>query len=234
MLVERGLVESRQKARALIMAGRVVVDGAVADKPGREYRADCRIEIKEGPRYASRGGLKLEGALDRFGLDVRGLRAMDVGSSTGGFTDCLLQRGAAAVWAVDVGRGLLDWRLRRDGRVRLLEGVNVRNLARDAVTDPIDLAVIDVSFISLEKVLPKVREFLAPGARVLALVKPQFEVGRGQVEKGGVVRDPAKHRAVVEKIKGCGLALGFRCLGTTPSPIRGAKGNVEFWVLFAA
>ncbi len=230
LLVERGFTRSRQRAQALIMAGRVTVGGVVIDKAGTPVDPEGEVGIKEELPFVSRGGLKLEGALDGFGIDVKELTVMDVGSSTGGFTDCLLKRGAARVFAVDVGRGLMDYGLRSDERVHLLEGRNIRHLSEEEVGEKVDLAVIDVSFISLMKVIPKVKEFLKPRGRVLALVKPQFEVGRKEVGKGGIVKDPAKHRAAVDGIKAFSEAEGFRVLGETESPIRGAKGNREFWL----
>lgn len=232
LLVERGLASTRTKAQAMIMAGSVVVDGELADKPGREVKADCLLAVKDAMPFVSRGGVKLAGALDSFDIDVEGLVMMDVGSSTGGFTDCLLKRGALHVYAIDVGKGLIDVNLRTDARVTLLEGRNIRYMEAAEVGRLVDGAVIDVSFISLEKVLPRVIEFLKPGAFVLALVKPQFEVGKGEVGKGGIVKDPEKHRAVVERITGFATGLGLEPAGSVESPITGAKGNREFWSLF--
>jgi 23S rRNA (cytidine1920-2'-O)/16S rRNA (cytidine1409-2'-O)-methyltransferase len=234
LLTERGLAESRSKARALIMAAKVLVDGAVVDKAGREVSSGSVITLKESMPYVGRGGVKLAGALDGFRMDVTGLVALDVGSSTGGFTDCLLQRGAERVHAVDVGRGLLDFRLRGDPRVHLLEGRNIRHIEDEEIGEKIDLAVVDVSFISLTKVLPKVRGLVKEGGRVLALVKPQFEVGKGEVGKGGIVKDAEKHRRVVGRIKGFAEGLGFKPVAEAESPIKGAKGNREFWVLLVA
>lgn len=230
LLVEKGLAQSRHKAQALLMAGKVLVDGAVVDKAGREVGRESAIALKEEMPYVGRGGVKLAGALDNFAVDATGFTVMDVGASTGGFTDCLLKRGARLIYAVDVGKGILDMRLRNDPRVRVLEERNIRHLDRSEIPEPIDLAVIDVSFISLEKVLPRVKEFLREGGRVLALIKPQFEVGKGQVGKGGIVRDPEKHREVVEKIKGFSASMGFNVIATAESPITGAKGNREFWI----
>lgn len=232
LLVERGLALTRTKAQAMIMAANVMVDGELADKPGRDVKAGCVVTIKEGLPFVSRGGVKLAGALDSFILDVEGLVMMDVGSSTGGFTDCLLKRGALHVYAIDVGKGLIDVNLRGDSRVTLLEGRNIRYMEAASVGCFVDGAVIDVSFISLEKVLPRVIEFLKPGAFVLALVKPQFEVGKGEVGKGGIVKDPEKHRAVVERITGFATGIGLEPAGSVESPITGAKGNREFWTLF--
>lgn len=233
LLVERGLAPTRTKAQALLMAGQVLVEGELVDKPGHRVDPESAVEVKESLPYVGRGGLKLAGFLDGSGLVVEGFVAMDVGSSTGGFTDCLLQRGAARVYAVDVGRNLIDASLRDDPRVTLLEGRNVRYLERSEVPEPVDLVVIDVSFISLEKVLPVVKGFLAGGGRVAALVKPQFEVGKGEVGKGGIVRDPAKHRLVIERIREYAEELGFTPVEVMESPIKGAKGNKEFWIHLA-
>jgi len=230
LLAEKGLVESRQKAQALIMGGKVAVNGAVISKAGQGVSPESEIFIKEGLPYVSRGGLKLEGALDNFKVDVRGLTVMDVGASTGGFTDCLLKRGAKRVHAIDVGKGLIDFKLRNDERVHLIEGRNIRYLKVEEVGEPVDIAVIDVSFISLKKVIPNVKEFLKPGGGILALIKPQFEVGKGEVGKGGVVRDLEKHRAVIEGVKSFSVEQGLKPLGVSESPIKGAKGNREFWL----
>lgn len=230
LLAERGLAETRQKAQALIMAGKVIVNGQVVDKPGHKIDKESEITLKEELPFVGRGGIKLAGALDSFTVDVTGAVAADIGASTGGFTDCLLQRGARLVYAIDVGKGLLDVKLRNDPRVVVLEERNVRYLDPAEIPEKIDLAVIDVSFISLEKVLPKVKELLKEGAKVMALVKPQFEVGKGQVGKGGIVRDPAKHRAVLERIREFSEGIGFKVIGTADSPITGAKGNREFWM----
>jgi 23S rRNA (cytidine1920-2'-O)/16S rRNA (cytidine1409-2'-O)-methyltransferase len=230
LLTKRGVVESRQKAQALIMAGKVLVGGGVVEKAGTEVDRESLITIKEDLPYVSRGGLKLEGALDSFKISVRGLTVLDVGASTGGFTDCLLTGGAKGVIAVDVGRGLLDWALRKDERVRVFEGRNIRYLDQAEVGEKVDMAVIDVSFISLTKVLPKVKEFLKKKGKVLALIKPQFEVGKGEVGKGGIVKDPEKHRRVVEGLETFSKDLGLSPLGVSESPIKGAKGNIEFWL----
>jgi 23S rRNA (cytidine1920-2'-O)/16S rRNA (cytidine1409-2'-O)-methyltransferase len=239
LLTERGLVQSRARARSLIMAGKVRVDGHVVDKAGRLVGTGSLISIKEGIGYVSRGGLKLAGFLDEFKVECKGQHVLDVGSSTGGFTDCLLKRGAGRVIAVDVGKGILDYTLRNDPRVRVLEGRNIRYLEQAEVGEKVDLAVIDVSFISLEKVLGRVKEFLKedghsmPGARILALVKPQFEVGKGEVGKGGIVKDPEKHRRVVKRIQEFAAGIGLKCIAESESPITGAKGNKEFWVYLA-
>jgi 23S rRNA (cytidine1920-2'-O)/16S rRNA (cytidine1409-2'-O)-methyltransferase len=240
LLTERGLVKSRARGRSLIMAGKVRVDGQVVDKAGRLVSAGSLISIKEGIPYVSRGGIKLAGFLDEFKVECEGLVVLDVGASTGGFTDCLLKRGVSRVIAVDVGKGILDYSLRNDPRVRVIEGRNIRYLEPTEVGEKVDLAVIDVSFISLEKVLPRVKGFLKeggpsmPGGRVLALVKPQFEVGKGEVGKGGIVTDPEKHRRVVKRIQEFALTIGLRCIAESESPITGAKGNREFWVYLAS
>ncbi len=230
LITELGLVKSRQRAQALIMAGRVVVNEHRVDKAGTKVDPEARVVVKEDLPYVGRGGLKLKGALDGFGIDPAGLIAMDVGSSTGGFTDCLLQAGVVKVYAVDVGKGLIDYSLRTDERVVLLEGVNIRYLEPGAIPDKVGIVVIDVSFISLKKVLPVLRKFLGEKTMVLALVKPQFEVGKGRLGKGGIVKDPEQHRAVVEGMASFAEAEGYVVLGTVESPIKGAKGNKEFWL----
>jgi 23S rRNA (cytidine1920-2'-O)/16S rRNA (cytidine1409-2'-O)-methyltransferase len=211
------------------MAGDVTVDGRVVDKPGAKVEEDAAIAVKAVPKYVSRGGLKLEKALDEFGIDVAGMVVVDVGSSTGGFTDCVLQRGARRVYAVDVGYGQLDWRLRSDPRVVVMERTNVRYLG--SLPEPADLAVMDLSFISLRLVIPAVARLLRPGGRMVALVKPQFEAGREQVGKGGVVRDPGVHRSVLLGLVEWGDREGFGVRMVTVSPIKGPAGNVEFLVL---
>jgi 23S rRNA (cytidine1920-2'-O)/16S rRNA (cytidine1409-2'-O)-methyltransferase len=228
LLVTRGLVESRELASRLILAGAVKVDGAPVNKQAKLVPIGAKIELtrRRGP-FVSRGGDKLAAALDAFQIDPRGLIALDVGCSTGGFTDCLLQRGAKRVYAVDVGYGQLAWRLRQDPRVVVLERHNIRYLPSSLMPDPIDLAVVDVSFISLALVLPCVVRFLANEASVVALVKPQFEVGRGQVGRGGIVRDDGQRRAVANKIVALAEGLGLATLGTLDSPILGQKGNRE-------
>ncbi len=229
LLVERGLAESREKARATIMAGSVMVDERPALKAGTLVAPDADIRVLAGPQYVSRGGDKLAHALNVFALDVRGMTVVDVGASTGGFTDCLLQRGAARVYAVDVGRGLLDWRLRQDPRVVVMEKVNVRHL--ESLPEKADLSTVDVSFISLEKVVPPIVSLLREGARVVALVKPQFEAQRKEVGKGGVVRDPQIHAAVLGRFIAWCAGRRLRLLGLTTSPLRGPAGNKEFFVL---
>jgi 23S rRNA (cytidine1920-2'-O)/16S rRNA (cytidine1409-2'-O)-methyltransferase len=230
LLVERGLVESREKAARLLLAGEVLVDGQRVDKAGALIPADADIELKGRLPYVSRGGEKLVHALDRFQIKIEGRICVDVGASTGGFTDCLLQRGAAMVYAVDVGTGQLDDRLRRDRRVVLMEHMNARTLDPRLFGDQPTLAVVDVSFISLEKVLPAVFHVLGPKSEVIPLVKPQFEVGRDQVGKGGVVRDPALHRSVVQRVARFSVLRGWHALGCTASPLRGPKGNREFFL----
>jgi 23S rRNA (cytidine1920-2'-O)/16S rRNA (cytidine1409-2'-O)-methyltransferase len=231
LLVEQGLADSRTRAQRLIMAGQVTVGERVVDKPGTRVAVDEPVKVKEGLPYASRGGLKLEAALDAFGLEVTGWAVADVGASTGGFTDCLLQRGAAKVYAVDVGYGQLAWNLRQDPRVMVMDRTNARYLER--LPEPVDLATIDVSFISLRLIVPAVTGWLRDGGQIVALIKPQFEAGRAQVGKGGVVRDPAVHRAVLEEITAWAEAQGLGLRGLCRSPITGPAGNVEFlahWV----
>jgi 23S rRNA (cytidine1920-2'-O)/16S rRNA (cytidine1409-2'-O)-methyltransferase len=231
LLVERGLAPSRQRAVALILEGKVRVDDQRAQKAAQTVAPDARVEVlEEDEAYVSRGGIKLAGALDFFRLSVAGLVAMDVGASTGGFTDCLLQRGARRVYAVDVGYGQLAWKLRQDPRVVVLERTNVRYLKREKVPEPVDLATIDTSFISLTKVIPRVVAFLKEGGRLLALIKPQFEVGRGLVGKGGVVREPELHRRVVSELERFCRDLELAVEGVVESPILGPKGNREFFL----
>jgi len=226
LLVEQGLVASREQARRLILAGAVTVDGQVAGKAGMLVPAEAEVAVQATLPYVSRGGLKLAHALDAFGLDVAGLVALDVGASIGGFTDCLLHRGAARVYAVDVGHGELHPRLRQDRRVIVLENTNIRYLP--SLPEMAAIATVDVSFISLELVLPVVWRLTTPTAQVVALVKPQFEAGRGQVGRDGVVRDQAVHRAVLERISAWAAAQGWRVRGLISSPLRGPAGNVEF------
>jgi len=231
-LVERGLVESRARAQALILAGLVFSGERRLDKAGETVAPDLPLEVRGRDHpWVSRGGLKLIAGLDRFGIDPAGLVALDVGASTGGFTDVLLTRGAARVYAVDVGHGQLAWKLRQDPRVVVLERTNARILGRAEIPEPVDLVVCDASFIGLEVVLPAALALAAPGARLVALIKPQFEVGREQVGKGGVVRDPVLHRAVCERIAGwLGAQPGWEVLGVTESPIKGPEGNAEFLI----
>ncbi len=228
LMVDMGLVPSRERARSLIMAGRVLVEGVRIEKPGKEVPYEAEVLVKEYMPYVSRGGLKLAAALDGFGVDPKGLSLLDAGASTGGFTDCLLQRGATRIIAVDVGYGQFDWQLRGDPRVTLMERTNIRFLDPASLAYPVDGAVADLSFISLTLVLTKFYEILAAGGWLIPLVKPQFEVGRADVGKGGVVRDEQKIRSAIEKVKSCAEGLGFEVLGELESPITGPKGNREF------
>ncbi len=230
LLVEKGMAESREKARALIMAGLVRVDGRVEDKPGKHLPLGVSIELKATPRYVSRGGTKLEAALKHFQLDVRGLTLLDIGASTGGFTDCLLKHGAQKVIAIDVGYGQLHWRLRQDPRVVVLERVNARHLEPEQIDCEVHGAVVDVSFISLKLILPPLSRILSANTFLVALVKPQFEVGKGQVGKGGVVRDPGARERVVSDIAAFSRALGWKVMGHIESPIPGPKGNQEYFM----
>ncbi len=229
LLVERGFAQSRQRAQAMILAGEVLVNGERKTKAGSLVVIDAGIEItgKESP-YVSRGGIKLEAALRDFNMDVAGFTCLDVGASTGGFTDCLLKHGAKHVTAVDVGYGQLDWALRSDPRVKVIERTNIRHLDEGALPSPVDLVCIDVSFISLKIVVPVVLKFMQHPAHLICLVKPQFEVGKGMVGKGGVVRDPALHKAVIDDLTEAFEALNLSVLGVIPSPILGPKGNQEF------
>lgn len=226
LLVERGLAPSREQARRWILAGEVRVEGQVADKPGQLVPREAQVEVQAAPKYVSRGGLKLETALRRFPVPVQGAVAADFGASTGGFTDCLLQAGAARVYALDVGYGQLAWTLRLDPRVVVMERTNVRYL--EALPEPVDLVTVDVSFISLRLVLPAAYRVLKPVGHVIALVKPQFEAGPRQVGKGGVVRDRHVHRQVLWEVLQEAQEAGFVPLGLIPSPLRGPAGNVEF------
>jgi len=234
LLVERGLAESRSLAQRLIRAGEVLVDGQLADKPGADVAESADIVLKAKSRFVSRGGEKLAAALERFPVDVTGLVVADIGASTGGFTDCLLQHGAAKVYAIDVGYGQLAWELRQDTRVVVMERVNARYLA--ALPEPVDVIVSDVSFISLRIVYATAVNWLKPGGTVISLIKPQFEAGREHVGKGGVVRDPTIHRQVLETVTAEMAALGLGLRGLMVSPLIGPAGNVEFlgwWVLGA-
>jgi 23S rRNA (cytidine1920-2'-O)/16S rRNA (cytidine1409-2'-O)-methyltransferase len=230
VLTERGLFPSRERAKAAILAGDVRVDGAVLTKAGEAIEPDASIEVAERPQYVSRGGLKLAGALEYFGIDPTGVRAVDVGASTGGFTDCLLQQGAVSVAAIDVGYGQLAWELRNDERVAVFERANIRHVVPDDVGAPFDLAVVDVSFISLRTVLDPVLGLLGDEGRLLALVKPQFEAGKGRVGKKGVVRDATIHEEVLEDVVSALVARSMDVDGMTWSPITGPEGNIEFWV----
>jgi 23S rRNA (cytidine1920-2'-O)/16S rRNA (cytidine1409-2'-O)-methyltransferase len=229
-LATRGLAPSREKAARLILAGSVLVDGRRVDKVGALVGRDARLVVEAPPRFVSRGGEKLAHALDVFGVDPRGLVCLDVGASTGGFTDCLLERGASRVYAVDVGHGQLDAKLRADGRVVVMERTNARRLLPDAFAPRPQLATVDVSFISLEKVLPTVLAALTADGQVVALVKPQFEVGKGRVDRGGVVRDIAERRSVLGRVARFAILAGAHIRGVTASPLRGPKGNREFFL----
>lgn len=233
VMVNQGLAESRSRAQALIMSGQVLVDDEPVIKPGQQIPATARVSLRDSLPYVSRGGLKLEAALDAFGIQPEGWTVADVGASTGGFTDCVLQRGAARVYAVDVGYGQLAWKLRQDPRVIPLERTNVRYLQGLPDRTLVDLAVIDVSFIGLHLVLPAVAQFLKPTGRVVALIKPQFEAGPQQVDKGGVVKDPDIHRQVLARVLGWASAHGWTVMDLVASPIRGPKGNAEFLALLA-
>lgn len=228
LMVERGLADSRQQAQRLVMAGEVFIGDTRAEKPAQPVRPDAALRVRAPAPFASRGGLKLEAGLKQFELDVAGWTCADVGASSGGFTDCLLKRGAARVYAIDVGYGQLAWRLRQDARVVVMERTNARDV--EALPEPVDLAVVDVSFISLEIVLAAVVRWLKEDGQIVALVKPQFEAGRERVGKGGVVRDPAVHREVLVKIVAWGVAHALAPVGLLPSPLRGPAGNVEFLI----
>lgn len=231
VLVDRGLVKSRERAKALIMEGNVLVDGTVVTKAGNLVDETSAIVLKEKEcPYVGRGGLKLEAALEHFGIDPAGMVAMDVGCSTGGFTDCLLKRKAGKVYAIDVGYGQIDWSLRNDPRVVLLEKTNIRYLEKKMVPELVDIAVVDVSFISLLKVLPRVFEFLGSKGKVLALVKPQFEAGKGMVGKGGIVKDESIRLSAVDGVSKAAQETGFQTLGIFESPVRGQKGNIEYFI----
>ena len=225
-LVERGLVASREKAQALIMAGDVLVNGRKAQKPGEQVASSSQIQVAERQRFVGRGGIKLQAALEYFEVNPAGMVCLDVGASTGGFTDCLLQNGAVRVHALDVGHGQLDWKLRNDSRVVVYEGVNARHLTIDVVGEAVDLAVCDVSFISVTLILPRVAGVLKPQGEMIVLVKPQFEAGREQVGKGGIVRDPEVRQAACDRVAAAAEALGFRW-SAMDSPIPGTEGNLE-------
>jgi 23S rRNA (cytidine1920-2'-O)/16S rRNA (cytidine1409-2'-O)-methyltransferase len=231
LLMERGFVQSRENARAFIMEGKVLVDGAMIDKPGIKVPAEAEIRLQEeDPLYVSRGGKKLKGAIEAFGIDPTGMVVMDVGASTGGFTDCILQEGARKVYAVDVGYGQLAWKLQQDPRVVNLERRNIRYLKREEVDEEIDLILIDASFISIEKFLSHLLGFLKNGGAILGLIKPQFEVGKGEVGKGGVVKNGVLHQKVIDRISGFCRSLGLSVLGVIESPLLGPKGNKEFFI----
>jgi len=231
LLIKKGIVSSRERAKALILEGRVLVNRAPVDKAGTLVDEGAEIVLRgEDLPYASRGGLKLEGALGHFHIQLDGLVAMDVGASTGGFTDCMLQKGARKVYAVDVGYGQLSWKLRKDPRVVVLERTNIRYLTGDSIPEKVDFVTIDVSFISLLKVVPKVLEFLKDGGGILALIKPQFEVGKGEVDKGGVIKSDEKRMNVVRSITEGFESLGLEVQGVSESPLKGQKGNIEYFI----
>jgi len=236
LLVDRGLVESRTKAQAMVMAGVVLVNEQRVNKPSEQFPINASIRVKRSDdpasRFVGRGGLKLEAALDTFEIDVKGFVCLDVGASTGGFTDCLLQRGASKVFAIDVGHNQIDFRLRQDARVDVREGVNARHLQPADFPTRFDLAVMDVSFISATKVLPAIVPLLSDGGLLVVLVKPQFEVGKGEVGSGGIVRDADKRARVVEEVNEFAASIGLESGGVIESPIQGAEGNVEFLALY--
>lgn len=235
LLRRRGFTDSREKARALILEGKVIVNGQKIEKPGTMVQESVEITICGNTLpYVSRGGLKLEQALKEFSIDVKEKVAMDVGAGTGGFTDCLLQHGAKRVYAVDVGYGQLAWRLRVDPRVILIEKTNIRYLQKERIPEEIDIITVDVSFISLKLVIPKVLEFLKSQGEIIALIKPQFEVGKGEVDRGGVIKDPEKRKKVVQEIKNFFESLNLKVKGITQSPIHGQKGNIEYLIYATA
>lgn len=234
LLLERRLVDSREEGRRKILAGDVLVNDQAVTKAGSLIDSGAAIRLKERSRYVSRGGLKLEKALGEFAVDVGGKTALDVGASSGGFTDCLLAHGAARVFAVDVGYGQLDWKLRNDPRVVVFEKTNIRHLARSALPGSAELATIDASFISLKLILPRVKDLLAARHEVIALIKPQFEVGKGKVGKGGVVRSAEEHARVIGEIQESAAAIGYEIAGVTESPLLGPKGNKEFLIYLRA
>ena len=229
LLYKRALTESREKARALILEGKVIVNGQKVEKPGTMVNQNAEITIcGETLPYVSRGGLKLEKALKEFPIDVKDKVAMDVGASTGGFTDCLIQHGAKKVYSVDVGYGQLAWELRTDPRVVPIEKTNIRYMPKEKIPEEVDIVTVDVSFISLRLVIPKILEFLKPDGEIIALIKPQFEAGKGEVPKGGVIKDPEKREKIVQEIKQFFESLNVKIVGIIPSPIPGQKGNIEF------
>ena len=234
LLIERGLAESRERAKRLILAGEVVVSGRAQVKPGHLIPTDAEIVVKQPLRYVSRGGLKLEKALQVFQVDVQDRVAIDVGASTGGFTDCLLQHGAGFVYAVDVGHGQLAWKIRQDPRVCVIEGTNIRTIDINRFEPPVEIGVVDVSFISLQKVLPVITQIVDPMGEVLALIKPQFEAGREHVGKGGVVREARVHAQVLRDLIQFIEGLGLSVMGISYSPIRGPAGNIEYLIWLKA
>ena len=236
LLVDRGLAESRTKAQAMVMAGVVLVNEQRVEKPSQQFDTNSSVRVKGGDdpttRYVGRGGLKLEAALREFQINVDGRVCLDVGASTGGFTDCLLQHGASKVVAIDVGHNQIDWRLRNDSRVEVREGVNARYLQPEEFQEKFDLAVMDVSFISATKVLPAIVPLVRKGGPIITLIKPQFEVGRGEVGGGGIVRDEAKRLRAVAEVNRAASELGLEVVGLMRSPIEGAEGNVEFLAVY--
>ncbi len=229
LLVQRNLADSREQAQRLIRAGMVSVGEQLATKPGHQYKDDAKISVKEKEKYVSRGGLKIEGAHKEFGLDLKGAVCLDIGSSTGGFTDFMLQHGASKVYAVDCGTNQLHYKLREDPRVVVMENTNARYLTEEDIPEKADFCSIDTSFISLTNILPPLKNLMKPDGHIVSLIKPQFEAGKDQVGKGGVVRDPAIHEEVIEKVKKFGTEeLGFEWLALCTSPIKGPAGNVEF------
>lgn len=234
LLVQRGLAPSREKAKTMIMEGNVFVDQQREDKAGSFFDVEAKIEVRGNTlRYVSRGGLKLEKAMEAFGLDLSGCVCMDIGASTGGFTDCMLQNGAAKVYAVDVGYGQFAWKLRQDPRVVCMEKTNIRYVTPDQIGEPLDFASVDVSFISLTKVLEPAKAMLREGAQMVCLIKPQFEAGKDKVGKKGVVREQSTHREVIEKVIAYARGLGFRVLHLDYSPVKGPEGNIEYLVHLA-
>lgn len=234
LLMQRGLAPSREKAKTMIMEGNVFVDQQREDKAGSFFDVEAKIEVRGNTlRYVSRGGLKLEKAMEAFGLDLSGCVCMDIGASTGGFTDCMLQNGAAKVYAVDVGYGQFAWKLRQDPRVVCMEKTNIRYVTPDQIGEPLDFASVDVSFISLTKVLEPSKALLREGAQMVCLIKPQFEAGKDKVGKKGVVREQSTHREVIEKVIAYARGLGFRVLHLDYSPVKGPEGNIEYLVHLA-
>lgn len=235
LLHERGFADSRAKAQALVMAGVVLVNEKRVEKPSEAFGPEAVVRIKgDSPeaRYVGRGGLKLEGALKAFGVDPSGMTCLDIGASTGGFSDCLLQHGASRIVAIDAGTNQLDWRLRSDPRIEVREKTNARHLTPEQFGSLFDLIVVDVSFISVTKILPALANLLTDNGRMIVLIKPQFEVGKGEVGKGGIVREEEKHRRVINEVNACAAELGLQLSGLTDSPITGAEGNKEFLALY--
>lgn len=231
LILKKGITETREKARALIIEGKVLVNGNKVEKPGSMVDENSEVTLcGETLPYVSRGGLKLEHAIKHFSIDINDKVAIDVGASTGGFTDCLIQHGAKRVYAVDVGYGQLAWKLRTDKRVVAIERTNIRYMERERIPEPVDIATVDVSFISLKLVIPKVLEFLKPSGEIVALIKPQFEVGKGEIEKGGIVKSEEKRAKAVEDIKNFFESLSLKVIGVVESPIKGQKGNIEYLI----